>query len=154
MLTEPGTISSKSISMLMSLAYIPFISLCNYFSISAESLLILALLLGIDYITGISKTYVINKDDIRSYRAVSGIIAKASVLLVPITLAVAAKQVNYDLTYFIDTIISMLVLAEVYSIIGNIRSIQTGKTVHEIDAVSFVLNKISNLIEELLRKGR
>lgn len=154
MITESGALSSKAVSIIMSLMYIPFITLCTYFNISSESLGILALLLFIDYITGISKTYVINKADIRSYRAISGIIAKASVLLVPITLAVAGKQVNYDLTSFVDVVISMLVLAEVYSIIGNIRSIQSGKTVHEIDAVSFVLGKVSNIIEELLKKGR
>lgn len=154
MYTETGALSSKAASIIMSLLYIPFVTACNYFDISSESLGILAILLVIDYMTGIAKTYVINKADIRSYRAIAGILAKISVLLVPITLAVAAKQINYDLTAFVDTVISMLVLAEVYSIIGNIRVIQTGKPVQEIDAVSFVLAKISNIILELLRKGR
>lgn len=154
MITETGALSSKTASILISLMYIPFVTACNYFNISSESLGILAILLVIDYMTGIAKTYVINKEDIRSYRAIAGIIAKVSVLLVPITLAVAAKQINYDLSAFVDTVISMLVLAEVYSIIGNIRSIQSGKPVYEIDAVSFVLGKVSNMIEELLRKGR
>ncbi len=154
MYTETGALSSKAASIIMSLLYIPFVTACNYFDISSESLGILAILLVIDYMTGIAKTYVINKEDIRSYRAIAGILAKISVLLVPITLAVAAKQINYDLSAFVDTVISMLVLAEVYSIIGNIRVIQTGKPVHEIDAVSFVLAKISNIILELLRKGR
>lgn len=154
MVTESGALSSKAVSIIMSLMYIPFVTACNYFNISSESLGILAILLVIDYVTGVAKTYVINKEDIRSYRAIAGIIAKVSVLLVPITLAVAGKQINYDLSAFVDTVISMLVLAEVYSIIGNIRVIQTGKHVYEIDAVSFVLAKISNIIVELLRKGR
>lgn len=153
MITE-STISSKTASILMSVAYIPFIGSCNYFNISSESLGILVILLVIDYITGVAKTYVINKEDIRSYRAIAGIIAKVSVLLVPIILAVAAKQIGYDMSTFVDTVISMLVLAECYSIIGNVRVIQTGKVVYEIDAVSFVLGKVSAFIETLLKKGR
>lgn len=154
MITESGTISAKTASVIMNVAYIPFVTLCSYFNISWESLGILALLLAIDYVTGIAKAYVINKHDIKSYRAIAGIIAKVSVLIVPISLSIAAKQLNYDFKIFVDTIISMLVLAEVYSIIGNVRAIQTGKETEEIDAVSFVLGKVSTMIESLLKKGR
>ena len=146
--------SSKTASIVMTAAYIPFISLCNYFNISWESLGTLSLLLFIDYVTGISKTYVIDKRAIKSYRATAGIISKVSVLLVPISLSIASRHLGYDMLPFVNTVISMLVLAELYSIIGNVRAIQTGKETEEIDAVSFVLGKINSIVETLLKKGR
>lgn len=141
-------------TLVMSGMYIPFVGVCNYFNLSSESLGLLSLLLLIDYFTGIAKTYVICKDEIRSYRAIAGIIAKISLLVIPVTLAIAGKQLGYNLNIIVESTINMLVLAETYSIIGNIRSIQARKNVQEIDAVSFVLSKLSRAIEGLLRKGR
>lgn len=146
------TAATKGGSMLMNTLYVPFLACCVYLQLSWESMTLLGILLIIDYFTGIAKVYVIDKKDLKSYKAIAGVIAKSSILLIPLVLSIAAKQVGYDMGLFTDSIISMLILAETFSIIGNIRSIHTRKKVEEIDAISFVLNKISTVFEALLKK--
>ncbi len=146
------TAATKGGSVLMNIAYVPFIACCVYLQLSWESMTFLAILLLIDFITGIAKVYIINKKELKSYRAIAGIISKTSILLIPLVLSIAAKQVGYDMRLFTDAIISMLILAETFSIIGNIRSIHTGKRVEEIDAISFVLTKVSKVVEALLKR--
>ena len=87
-------------SMFMNFLYIPVIAMCAYLNLSWESLTLLAILLIIDFITGISKVYVINRKHLKSYRAIAGIIAKVSVLLIPIVLAIVAKHAQYDIKFF------------------------------------------------------
>jgi len=137
----------------MSILYIPVMAFFAYFDMSWESLSILALLLTIDYFTGIAKVYMIDKREIKSYRAIAGVISKVSVLTVPIVLYIASKKVGFDLHSYVDAIITMLVLAETYSIIGNVRSIQLRENIQEIDAVSFVLKKITRVIENILERS-
>jgi hypothetical protein len=45
-----------------------------------------------------------------------------------------------------------LVLSEIYSIMGNISVILTGKETKEYDAVSMVIKFLMNKIEEMLEK--
>jgi phage-related holin len=137
----------------MSILYIPVMAFFAYFDMSWESLSILALLLTIDYFTGIAKVYMIDKSEIKSYKAIAGIISKVTVLIIPIALYIAAKKIDFDLHSYVDAIITMLVLAETYSIIGNVRSIQLRENIQEIDAVSFVLKKLTHVIENLLKRS-
>jgi len=146
------TAATKGGSIIMNTLYVPLIVCCAYLNLSWESLTLLALLLTIDLVTGIAKVYVIDRTELKSYRAIAGVIAKVSILLIPIVLSIVAKQANYDMKFFTDTIITMLMLAETFSIIGNIRSIHQRKRVEEIDAISFVLNRISDIIVQLLKK--
>ena len=137
----------------ISILYTLIIACCAYLDISWESLTLLAVLLIIDFVTGIAKVFVIDKSGLKSNRAIAGLISKLSLLFIPIVVSIAAKQAGYDFKSMTDSVITMLVLAETFSIIGNIRAINTRKEVEEIDAVSFVLNKISKMIEALLKKG-
>ena len=146
------TAATKWGSMVMNFTYIPLIAMCAYLNLDWESLTLLAILLIIDFVTGIAKVYVINKKNLKSYKAIAGVLAKISVLLIPIVLAIVAKQAQYDMYFFTNTVITMLMLAEAFSIIGNIRSIHQRKEVEEVDAMSFVLSKVSKLLIIILKK--
>ena len=144
--------ATKGGSMFMNFLFLPVIAMCAYLDLSWESLTLLAVLMILDLMTGITKVYVIDRKHLKSYRAIAGVLAKVSILLVPIVLAIVAKHAQYDLKFFTDTVITMLMLAEAFSIIGNIRSINLGREVEEIDAMSFVLKKISNILINILKK--
>lgn len=146
------TTAAKGGNIFMNLAYLPVLACCSYLGVSWESLTLLAALLFIDYTTGVAKVYVINRSELKSYKAIAGILAKSSILLLPIVFSIVAKQANIDISSFVDTIITMLVMAETFSIVGNIRSIHARKEVAEVDAVSIVLKKISNMWTVLLKK--
>ena len=57
-------------------------------------------------------------------------------------LAVAAKGIQLDISPLVYASIGVLILGEVYSIIGNIATITTGEEMPEFDALSLVLKKI------------
>lgn len=145
-----SAVTSGGISIGMTLMYFPVAAL-GFMGISVQSLTILAVLMLLDYITGIAKVIVIDAKTLKSYKAIAGIIAKCAVLLIPIVIALCAKQMNIDAKNYIDATITALVLAEGYSIIGNIRSIYLRKEVEEIDGISFILKKISKVFEDILK---
>ena len=153
MFTTLGITTSKITghNIMMSAVYVPLVGFSSFYNFSWHTLTPLATLLVIDFLTGLIKAYVLDKSELKSYKAISGVIAKSMIILIPIVFLVIGKQVDYDLTGMVDAIITMLVLAESYSIIANIRSIITRKKVEEIDAISFVLKKISSIIENLLK---
>ena len=121
--TTGASLATKG-SMAMNTLYIPVVGVFTYLNLSWESLTLLACLLAMDFITGIGKAYVIDRTKIKSNIALVGIIAKSSILLIPIAFSIAGKQVGYDLSTYTNAIVTMLCLAELYSVIGNIRSIQ------------------------------
>lgn len=105
--------------------------------VDKESFTLLAILLLIDYLTGVSKAYRL-KESITSNKMKYGIVSKMSLLLIPIVIAIAAKSIHANASSVLFTGINILVLSEVYSIIGNIYSIRSGESLPEIDAVSYI----------------
>lgn len=137
-------------SFILNIAFIPLASYIGYLGIDKEKLAILAILMSIDMVTGTIKAYV-TKTDITSRRWVAGFLSKMVVLLVPFTIALMAKGVDFDIKWFVGLCISILVVAEAYSIVGNIHTIKTGEVVREIDAVSAIVQALRKIFENLLR---
>lgn len=137
-------------SFMMNWLMLPIASAIAYLGLDAEKLTILALLMGIDMITGTIKAYVV-KSDITSRRWIAGFLSKMVVLLVPFTIALMAKGVDFDIKWFVGLCISILVVAEAYSIVGNIHTIKTGEAVREIDAVSAIIQALRKIFENILR---
>lgn len=129
---------------------LPLASSISYLGIDKEKLAILAILMSIDMVTGTIKAYV-TKSDITSRRWIAGFLSKMVVLLVPFTIALMAKGVDFDIKWFIGLCISVLVVAEAYSIVGNIHTIKTGEAVREIDAVSAIVQALRRIFENILR---
>ena len=75
-----------------------------------------------------------------------GIISKFSLLLIPLVLAIAAKAVSADFSYVLIVGINILVLSEVYSIVGNIYSVRTKEELPEYDAVAMIGKKIRAML--------
>lgn len=137
-------------SFILNWLILPIASAITYLGLDAEKLTILALLMAIDMITGTVKAYVV-KSDITSRRWIAGFLSKMVVLLVPFTIALMAKGVDFDIKWFVGLCISILVVAEAYSIVGNIYTIKTGEEVKEIDAVSAIIQALRKIFENILR---
>lgn len=133
----------------LSLSYAPAIALLEYLDLSIEKMSILGLLLMIDYISGITKAFVIG-EQIKSKRAIAGILSKLMVLTIPLVLAFMAKGIGIDAKGYVSYAIDLLIVAETYSIIGNIYSIKTGEKVQEIDAISIIIRALSRFLQKLL----
>lgn len=140
-------------STALNLFLLPLASLVQFLEIDAKKLSILVVLMCIDMLTGTFKAYR-TKENITSRRWIAGFLSKLVVLLVPFTIALMAKGVNFDVKWFIGFSLSIMVIAEAYSILGNIYTFKTGEAVAEIDAVSAIIKVLRNFLENMIERGR
>lgn len=135
----------------LNLVYIPFVWVIQYLDIDSEVIAIFSVLLVIDLITGWSKTIAVG-DKPKSRRLAKGIIAKSVLILVPLVMALGFKALHIDATIVFYIVIDALILSEVYSIIGNIYTIRTGKYAEEYDVMSKILKIIRTMLNKLLEE--
>jgi toxin secretion/phage lysis holin len=113
----------------------------TYIGLDKEAIGIFACLILIDYVTGIAKARAL-KQSITSNKMKYGIISKISLIVLPITLALAAKISNEDTSIFFNLGINLLIVSETYSVIGNIYAIRTANELPEWDVVALLGKKI------------
>lgn len=113
--------------------------------IDANVFLMFSILLVIDYVTGIGKAVRLGKA-ITSNRMKYGIVSKLSLVLIPIVLAIGGKALHANFNEVLLVGMNILVLSEMYSIIGNIYAIRTGVELPEYDAVSSIGKKIRDIL--------
>lgn len=140
-------------STILNTLLLPLASLVAYLGLDAQKLTILIILMCLDMLTGTFKAYR-TKENITSRRWIAGFLSKLVVLLVPFTIALMAKGVDFDVKWFIGFSLSIMVIAEAYSILGNIYTFKTGEAVAEIDAVSAIIKVLRNFLENMIERGR
>ena len=136
-------------AILKNALYIP----AAYVGINHDALTALTALLLIDTFVGVLAAHAVG-NRIRSSILAGGLLSKLVLLLVPFSIALAGKVVGVDLTSLVGASISVLALAEVYSIIGNIIQIRTKKEVDEQDAIHLALLGIRSFLEKMLEKKK
>lgn len=120
--------------------------------LNAEAMATLALLMIADTITGMIRVAVIDgPNKLTSSRWWTGVISKGLIWMVPAILSWTGKGAGINFTPVATAMLSMLVLAEGYSVLGNIYSIHTRKEKREWDAVAFVIGAVRTFIERTLR---
>ena len=132
---------------------LPLAWVISYLGLDAKKLTILAILMCIDMLTGTLKAYIV-KEDITSRRWIAGFLSKLVVLIIPSTIALMAKGVDFDIRWFVGFVISVLIVGETYSILGNAHTIKTGETVKEIDAVSAIIKTLRGIFEHMIARGK
>lgn len=116
-----------------------------------ESFYIFAALMVADTVTGVAKVGILHGPRaIRSAKLTAGVLAKAFVFTAPIVVAWTGKGAGFDLTTLAEGILSLLILAEGYSVLGNIYSIQTRKETQEWDAVAAIIGTARKVIEQII----
>lgn len=123
-------------------------TLMTYLGINAEAFMLFAVLLAIDYMTGVAKANIIG-EAITSTKMKYGVISKLSILIIPLVLAVVAKIVGADFAFVLLVGINILAISEAYSIIGNIYTIKTKKSLPEYDAISAIGRRLRKILEKL-----
>lgn len=68
------------------------------------------------------------------------------------TLALMGKWIGLPPEHFVEWALSLLIMAEGYSIIQNIYSFRVGVIVQEYDAISIVIKKIGDFIRDKIEK--
>ena len=149
-MSEPITTGT----ILKHLAYIPAV----IFGLSTHSYAILAFFILLDTFTGVLRAGILHGwREVTSFKFTTGLVSKLLIIFIPLMIALAGKGVGMDLTFVAQSAIGMLILAQFYSILGNIHAIKIRKDVKEFDAVSWVISHIQSIVEKMLvdsNKGR
>jgi hypothetical protein len=121
-------------------------STLTYLGIPKEPFLLFGVILLGDFITGIYKAKVLG-ESITSNKAKYGIISKFSLMIIPLTLAIGVKAIGMDGKPLFVYGLNLLILSEVYSVIGNIYTIRTKQELPEWDVISLLGKKIRTFLE-------
>jgi len=118
--------------------------LLNYIDLSPLAISMFSVLILIDYFTGIRKSKVLG-ENISSHKMKYGILSKVYLLIVPLSFAFAGKASPFDLSFVISTSLFLLVLSEMYSILGNVYTVRTGEELPEWEVLSIMAKNIRKL---------
>lgn len=131
------------------LLYIPAFLL----GLSLQSFTILAVFMLVDVGTGLVRTYVVNGGhSIKSSRLGAGVLSKTCIILIPVLLVWGGEGAGINLLPVAQGTLSVLILAELYSILGNVQSIRLRKDIMEFDAVNFIILKLRDYLEAKIKK--
>ncbi|TNE75016.1 hypothetical protein EP331_00170 [bacterium] len=117
-----------------------------YFGIDQEVFVILCSLMFLDSFLGGIKSHRLHTSLPDTYSKWEwqkfwwGLCVKIMVACLPFLLAILAITFDYDGKWFIDACIKIMIVSEVYSVLGNIYAIKNRKDVKKIDAISVILH--------------
>ena len=121
--------------------------------LSTEAYGILGVLMLLDTITGIIRSGTIHGwRSITSHTAEVGLLAKLLLLMVPLVVALSAKGSGIDLHWVASGSLTVLILSEGYSILGNVHATYLKEDLKEFDAINFILTKLRDAVEKLIKK--
>lgn len=133
----------------MSILKIGIYAIFAWLGISIEAFGILIGLMCIDSIVGIIKSLRLGKK-FSFGTLLWGYTLKLCFLIIPLVVSLLGKSLGYDFAIAVNITISILSVAEVYSIIGNIYSAKTRVEIERIDAISLLLKSLRTLLEKIL----
>ena len=134
-----------SVKVMFNVLIISIGTFMAYIGIDKEAFTLFGVLLFIDYFTGLLKANSINQT-ISSNKMKYGIVSKLSLLVIPIMIGVASRAIDTDLSMIEYSSINIMVLSEMYSIIGNIYSIRTKEELPEWEVISIIGKNIRNFL--------
>jgi len=141
-----------SIASIKTFWYVAVTSVLVYFNIPQEAFYIFASLMFIDTITGIAKQYRVESIWLTSKRMSIGIMAKFVTLMFLFSGWLVINFFKIDPEYYIQTVLSVLIMAEFYSIIQNVYAVRTGIILPEYDVISIALKRLTGVIQEFIEK--
>lgn len=118
----------------------------DYFWMSAETLIILTVMLVLDWVFWVTNAYL--QETLQSKIMVNWLIKKLTRWCIPFIVIAVLRWAGFDNIDLISTsILSILIVAEWYSIIWHIYSINYKEQLPEIDALKLLLQWISELFK-------
>ena len=146
----------KTISAIKNWLYLPaFLIAIGFPEVLSWAISSLTFLMFADVFTGvIASGRIDGVKEITSRKMVGGVVAKSLILLIPFVFAMMSKGLGIDLFAYIRGVVALLVLAESYSIVGNIYSAKNQQRLPEVDFISIILKRIRDFIINLLDRTK
>lgn len=129
----------------------------EYFGIGGETLIILSAMLLLDWVFWIIDAYM--QETLESKLMVRWLVKKLTRWCFPFIVIWVLRWAWFESTELITTaMLSILIVAEWYSVIGHIYSINYKQTLPEIDALKMLFEWISNIfkwkVEDTLKEDK
>lgn len=131
-------------------------SVLSSIHIPISAFLTLTILMVIDVVVGLGRSYRL-QIPITSYRIKLGVISKLGVLLIVLSFGLAFTHsglVIDDLKEYIQLILWLFILSELYSIVSNVYAIKTGDNLPEVEVLSLIGTKLKRLMEAILPNNK
>ena len=118
----------------------------EYFGMTQETLIILTVMLILDRIFWVVNAYI--QGNLQSKLMVTGLVKKLTRRMLPFIVIAVIRGAGFDNVNLISTVLlSILIVAEGYSVIGHIYSINYKEELPEIDALKTLFERISKLLK-------
>ena len=118
----------------------------EYFGMTQETLIILTSMLILDWIFGVINAYI--QWNLQSKLMVTGLVKKLTRWMLPFIVIAVIRWAGFENVDLISTaLLSILIVAEWYSVIGHIYSINYKEELPEIDAMKALFEWISKLFK-------
>lgn len=152
MLTTISTTTNTWVAFKNMTYVVAFVSSVEYLGFKPESLTIFTVLMLIDVFTGVMSSYMREGGrSVRSSTLKKGIASKILLLTLLFSIGLAGRGTGYDLSAFVQASVTVLILGELFSIIGNIHSSRTGQPKVEFDAVEWILRRFRIIIDNVIK---
>ncbi|WP_299767965.1 phage holin family protein [uncultured Dokdonia sp.] len=122
-----------------------------YIDIDVELLKVLFCLILIDTFLGVVKVFVLEKD-FSFKKLILGLVSKIAVLLIPMSLTLMGKGLNYDFKWFVTLVMDLLIVSDGISIFSNVIAIRTKNEVKNFDALTKLLKTVRCSLIKLFKR--
>jgi len=122
-----------------------------YIDIDVELLKVLFCLILIDTFLGVVKVFVLEKD-FSFKKLILGLVSKIAVLLIPMSLTLMGKGLNYDFKWFVTLVMDLLIVSDGISIFSNVIAIRTKNEVKNFDALTKLLKAVRCSLIKLFKR--
>jgi phage-related holin len=120
-----------------------------YLGIEVEAFAILMTFMCLDSIIGAIKSMRLG-GRFSFKKMLWGFTLKLCFLIVPLVIALLGKSVGYNFHAVVNITISILTVAEAYSIIGNVYAAKNRVKIEKLDAISVLLRNLRKVLKNLL----
>jgi len=124
----------------------------EYLGFHPETMTILGILMILDVLTGITRVW-LNEGgrQIKSAVLKRGVTAKILLLAGLLATALSSRAMGLEFQNFAQAALTVIILGELYSILGNVHSARTGTPKVEFDAVAWMLARVRDLITAIVK---
>lgn len=130
-----------------------FVASVEWLGFNAQSLSIYMALMFLDVATGVTRAAIVDGcRSVKSSIGIRGVLSKILVLTGLFSLGLAGKGVGFDMSPLVQGAVTVFILAELYSILGNIYSIRTKKRKVEFDAIAWLLHQVRETLMRMSPK--
>ena len=124
----------------------------EYFWMSQETLIILTVMLFLDRVFGVINAYI--QGTLESKLMVTGLVKKLTRWMLPFIVIAVLRWAGFEKVDLISTtLLSILIVAEWYSVIGHIYSINYKQALPEIDCLKIMMEQIASLFRKKAEDG-